>query len=299
MATTFETMIDDVALNLSGYSLRQDRTTHLTSAITASSASISLASTDVGKGLVEIDDELIWIDSYDKNSSSASVPPYGRGYQGTTAAAHNAGTKVTIAPIFPRAMIKKAIQETLDSVYPKLYSIFHTNFNANAVKTTYPIPAEAQTIIAASWQNVGPSGEWIPIRKWRFDSFANHNIYPTQNTISIYDRKIIPGRDIQVTYIRKPPTFTNTTDVFEDTTGLPSSTKDVIVYGAAWRLLSFVDAGRLTYQSAEADAADSKLQFGSASSAARNLLAIYTQRLNEESDKLIDQYPFYPHYSRY
>jgi hypothetical protein len=299
MATTFGSIVVDVALNLSGYSLRQDRTTHLTAPITASSTSLSIASNDIGKGLVQIDDELIWIDSYDRISNTATVPPYGRGYNGTTATTHEVGAKVTVAPIFPKIMIKKAIQETLDAVYPKLYSVIHYNFNANAVKTTYPVPADAQTIIYASWQNVGPTGEWIPIRKWRFDSFANPGTYPTGNTISIYDRSIVPGRDIQVTYIRKPSGFVDTTDVFEDTTGLPSSTKDVIVYGAAWRLLSFVDAGRLTYQSAEADAADSKLQFGSASSAARNLLALYTQRLNEESDKLVDQYPFRPHYSRY
>lgn len=299
MATTFESMIDDVALNLAGYSLRQDRTTHLSAELSATATTMSLASNDIGKGLVEIGDELIWIDSYDRISNTATIPPYGRGYNGTTAAVHPVGTKVTVAPLFPRAMIKKAIQETLDAVYPKLYSVFHYNFNCNAVKTTYSMPADTQTVIYVSWQNVGPSGEWIPVKKWRFDSFANPGTYSTGNTISIYDRKIIPGRDIQVTYIRKPNTFTTTTDVFEDTTGLPSSTKDVIVYGAAWRLLSFVDAGRLTYQSAEADAADSKLQFGSASSAARTMLALYTQRLNEESDKLVDQYPFRPHYSRY
>lgn len=297
--TTFQSMIDDVTINLAGYSLRQDRATHLTEAITSSSTTLKLASNDIGKGIIEIDDELIWVDSYDRNSSTATIPPYGRGYMGTTAAAHSSGAKVTIAPLFPKTTIKKAIVETLDSVYPKLYGVFHTNITANASRNTYALPADVQNVIYASWQNVGPTGEWIPIRKWRLDTFANHDTYPTRNTISIYDRRIIPGRDIQVTYTRKPAGFTDVTDDFETTTGLPSSTKDVIVFGAAWRLLSFIDAGRLTYQSAEADSADSKLQFGSASSAARNLLAIYTQRLKEESDKLIDQYPFRPHYSRY
>jgi hypothetical protein len=71
------------------------------------------------------------------------------------------------------------------------------------------------------------------------------------------------------------------------------------MYGAAYRLASFIDPGRLTYTSAEADNADSKIQYGSGASTARFLLALYTQRLTEESEKLRDVYPIRIHYTRY
>ena len=60
MTTTYANLVDEITLNLSGYTLRQDRTTHLTADVTSSGLSLSLGSTtNIGKGVVEIDDELI------------------------------------------------------------------------------------------------------------------------------------------------------------------------------------------------------------------------------------------------
>lgn len=300
MTTTYGNIIDDVASSLAGYTLRQDRATHLTADITSTATSLALADTsNIGKGLVEIDDELLWFDSYDRISSTAAVPPYGRGYQGTTAAAHTSGTKVTIAPTFPRSTIKKAINDTIDAAFPNLFGVATHTFAFNSAKTTYSIPSNVESVLYVSWQDVGPSGEWLPVKSWNHDPLANAATYATNNTISVYDRQIIPGRTVQVYYIKKPALLSSVSDVFETTTGLPSSCKDVIVYGAAYRLASFIDPGRLNYQSADADQADSKIQYGSGASTARFLLALYQQRLTEESKKLRDQYPSRPHYTRY
>jgi hypothetical protein len=259
MTTTYANLVDDVLLNLSGYTLRQDRTTHLTGNITTSSTTLNLASvSNIGKGLIEIDDELIWIDSYDRISNTATVPPYGRGYNGTY------------------------------------------TFTLQATRTTYQIPADVQTVLYVSWSVVGPSNEWLPVKSWRHDPLANATAFTTNNSISVYDR-ISPGRTVQVYYIKKPTTLTDSASsaVFETVTGLPASCKDVIMYGAAYRLASFIDPGRLTYTSAEADNTDTKIQYGSGASTARFLLALFTQRLTEESEKLRDVYPSKIHYTRY
>ena len=300
MTTTYGNIIDDVASSLAGYTMRQDRATHLTADINASAVSLPLADvSNIGKGVVEIDEELLWIDSYDRISSTAALPPYGRGYQGSTAATHTSGTKVTIAPTFPRATIKKAINDTIDAAFPNLFGVATHTFAFNSAKTTYSIPANVESVLYVSWQDVGPSGEWLPVKSWNHDPLANASTYATNNTISVYDRQIIPGKTVQVYYTKKPALLSATGDVFETTTGLPSSCKDVIVYGAAYRLASFIDPGRLNYQSADADQADTKIQYGSGASTARFLLALYQQRLTEESKKLRDQYPFRPHYTRY
>jgi hypothetical protein len=88
-------MINEVSMNLSGYTLQQDRATYLKAAITTTTSTsaspliMSLGSTEnLGKGIVEIDEELLWVDSYDRVGSTATVSPYGRGYLGTTAATH-------------------------------------------------------------------------------------------------------------------------------------------------------------------------------------------------------------------
>ena len=63
---TLTNMIDEVSMNLSGYTLTQDRSTYISSAVAATASSsaspivLSLGSTDnVGKGIVEINEELL------------------------------------------------------------------------------------------------------------------------------------------------------------------------------------------------------------------------------------------------
>ena len=299
MTSTLANLVDEVLLNLNGYTMRQDRTTHLTANLTSSGLSLALGSvSNIGKGVVEIDDELIWLDSYDRVSSTATAAPYGRGYQGSTAATHSINAKVTISPTFPKVSVKKAINDTIKASYPQLYGVDRTTFSLTATQSTYALPSAAETVLAVSWDTPGPTGEWIPVKNWRQDSQANTTAYPTGQTIGIYDR-ITPGRTVQVVYTKEPTALSNNADVFETVTGLPSSTKDVIVYGASYRLASFIDPGRLTFTSAEADQADTKLQYGSGSNAARFMLALYQQRLNEEASKLRDKYPVRIHYTRY
>jgi hypothetical protein len=301
MTITYAGLVDDVLLKLSGYTLRQDRTTHLTADLTSDGLSLSLGSVqNIGKGSIEIEDELIWIDSYDRVSSTAVIAPYGRGYQGTTAAAHLQNKKVTIAPTFPRQSVKTAINEAIEGLYPSLYGIGTYSFTYNTTVNTYAIPAEVQSIQSISWSTIGPTKEWLPLRNWRQDATANVATFSTGNTLTIYDN-VDAGRTIQITYTKIPTSLSNSASsaVFETVTGLGSSTKDVVVYGAAYRLAAFMDAGRLNYSSAEADNADTKIQYGSGASNSRFFLALYTQRLKEESARLKDLYPTRIHYTRY
>jgi hypothetical protein len=295
--TTYNDMVEEVLINLEGFTLRQDRTTYLTAGIDDNDLSIALASGDnIGKGILEIDDELIHIDSVDRSDRSAVISPFGRGYRGTTAASHSADAKVTFAPSFPRLSVKRAINDTVKSIFPQVYGVGKTTFSFNASITTYSLPAEAEKILAISWSDIGPSGEWFPIRNWRHDPTANVTVYATGNTVSIYEA-IVPGRTIQVTYSKEPTSLSSGSDVFTTVTGLPSSARDLIVYGASYRMVSFIDPGRLNFTSPEADQNDQTRQFGSGTNTARYLLALYQQRLQEESQKQNGRYPVRVHYT--
>lgn len=301
MTTTYANLVDEIALNLSGYTMRQDRMTYLTEAVTSSGLTLKLRDvTNIGKGIIEIDDELIWLDSYDRNSSNGYIAPFGRGFQGTTAAAHDINAKVVVAPSFPRASIKRAINDTIDAAFPDLFGVGTYTFTFNPSVSAYQIPADVQTVLYVTASTTGPSKEWLPVRGWRHDPMANTTAFTTGNSISVYDR-ITAGRTVQVFYTKKPSTLNGQagSSVFETITGLPSSCKDVIVLGASYRLASFIDPGRLTYTSAEADQADTKIQYGSATSTARFLLTNYQQRLKEEAAKLKELYPTRIHYTRY
>jgi len=301
-------MINEVSMNLSGYTLQQDRATHITSAVAATASTIaapitlSLASTDsVGKGIVEIDEELFWVDNYDRVGNTATIAPYGRAYLGTTLAAHTEGTKVTIAPTFPRFSIKRAINDTISAIGSSIFAASTTTITSNAAVSAFRLPATGTTlnirsILAIAYQALGATKEWIPIRTFRFDGNANTTAFTSGQTVSIYDY-IPSGRTVQVVYSTNPTTFTTNADIFTDTTGLPESCKDLVILGATYRLLSNLDPARASMVSPQADETDSKRPYGSSQSLTKQVYALFNQRLNEEIKKQQDKYPIRVHYS--
>jgi hypothetical protein len=299
---TFNDMINEVRSNLQGYTLRQDRLTYLanTGGITASGTEIQVgSSSNLAKGIIEIDDELIWVDSFDKATSTMNVIPagFGRGYQGTDAASHAEYAQVILSPTFPRQNIKRAINDTINSFFPKLWGVGSTTFTFNASQTAYTLPAEAESVIYASWQTTGSSLEWLPINRWRMDPMANVTTFGTNNTINIYEN-IQPGRTVQVFYTKEPTVLANNGDDFASVTGLPSSAYDVVILGASYKLLSFLDPGRINLTSAESDLNDSKIPSNAGVGASRYIYALYQQRLNEEALKLQDKFPIRIHYTK-
>ena len=295
---TLSDMIDEVRSSLAGYTLRQDRITYLNSAITSTDTAMIIgSSSNLAKGIIEIDDELIWIDNFDQGSSTLNAAPgFGRGYQNTPASPHAQYAQITLTPTFPRTIIKKAINDTINSLYPKLWSVASTTFTFNASQTTYALPDDLESILYMSWQTTGSSQEWLPINRWRADQMANVATFNTQNTVNLYEN-IQPGRTVQVWYTTTPNTLDNGTDDYADVTGLPASSVEVVILGASYKLLSYVDAGRINLSSAEADLNDTKIPSTAGVSASRYIFALYQQRLNEEALKLQDKSPIRIHYT--
>lgn len=306
MSYTFSQIIDEVLINLAGYTFQQDRSTYLKTPVTTTTSSsltpliISLGSTDnVGKGTIEIDEELMWVDSFDRVANTATIAPYGRGYLGSTAATHDADVKVSIAPTFPRMSVKRAINDTIRGLGANLFSVKSTTFTFNPAQNTYAFNnLNIQNIIRVSWQDIGPSKEWVPIRRWDFDPAADATAFGSgAQTITIGDFPM-PGRKVQVIYATAPVEFSTTSQDYSTQTGLPESTRDVVVLGAAYRLLTFLDPARAAQTSPQADETDSKRPFGASGTATKQLYALYSQRLNEEVRAQQQQYPPRVHFSR-
>jgi len=296
---TFNEMVNEVKTNLQGYTLKQDRLTYLNAAINSVATSMVVGSaSNLAKGPVEIDDEIIWIDNFNTSTNTLNAAPgFGRGYQGTVPTSHSQYAQVTLSPSFPRISIKKAINDTINSLYPKLWAVDSYTFTFNASQTTYALPDDLEQILFISWQTTGSSKEWLPVNRWRADGMANIADFNTTNTINIYEN-IQPGRTVQVYYTTTPDTLDNNSDDFADVTGLPQSCQDVVTLGAAYKLLSFLDSGRISLTSAESDLADSKIPSGAGANNSRYIYALYQQRLNEEALKLQDKYPIRLHYTK-
>lgn len=311
MTTTLTNMIDEVTVNLAGYTFQQDRSTYLALPVTTTTSTsaapliLTLGSTEnVGKGIIEIDEELMWVDSYDRVANTATVAPYGRGYLGTTAATHSADSRIAISPTFPRFNVKRAINDTIRSLGSSIFAVKSTTFTFNAAVSTYAFAnLNVKNILTVTWQSIGPSKEWIPIRKWDFDSIANAEAFgyttgvDQVQTITLGEAPI-SGRTVKVTYATDPVAFTTNAQDYATQTGLPESTRDVVILGAAYRLLSFLDPARAAQVSPQADETDSKRPYGASQTATKQLYALYSQRLAEETKSQQQNYPPKVHYSR-
>jgi hypothetical protein len=295
--STFLNILDETILALTGYTNRQDQATYLTSAMGATDLTFVVADgTVLTRGLVEIDDELIWVDSFNRTTNTATVAPYGRGFRDTTATPHTSGTRVTIAPSFPRSVVRRNINLAIQGVYPDLWGTYYTDFNFQAAITTYPIPNEAIDIVNVSWQTIGPSREWLPVRHFRLDRQADPLTWNTGKTVSIREG-IIPGRTVHVVYTKVPSEMQYDTDDFSTITGLPDSAREVIILGAAYRTAFYLDMGRVPALTAEADAQGQSNPVGSAATIGRQIQQLYQQRLAQEVRRLQEQFPARTHYT--
>lgn len=294
---TFEQMVDEVLQHLAGYGMRNDSVTYLQSAITGTALSATLGSAEsLGRGLIEIDDELLYVDSFDRTTGVVSFLPFGRGFRGTTATSHAANSMVTLNPVFPRSAVARALNDTILGIGDKLFAVGSSTFTYSPAQQTYALPNAAKRILGISYQSIGPSQEWRPVRRWRLDKMANVGAFNSYKSVTLISA-VEPGRTVQVFYATDPSVLELPSDDFADVTGLPESAKDVVIYGALYRLLSMVDAGLLNVRTAEVRESSQSLPYGSGSNTAKYVFALYSQRLEEEVLRLLDEYPIRPHYT--
>lgn len=296
---TFSEMVDEVLQNLHGYGMKNNAVTHVTSpsGFTASATTFTVNNAElVGRGVIEIGDELIWVDSYDRQTGTVNVPPYGRGYLGTTAAGHSFGDMVSVNPIFSRNAVKRAINDTIRAIYPKVFSVASATFTYNAAVTTYSLPNNLANIISISYRRIGPEKEWVPIRHYRVDFAADITEFNSNNTVTI-NSPVQPGVTVKVLYSKAPDELMLESDDFNLTTGYDESVRDVVVLGATHRLLTMIEPGRLTFNTPEAETQSDRIQYGAGTNVVKYIFALFQQRLNEEADKIVRKYPIRVYYT--
>lgn len=294
--TTFDSLTTEIVQELLGWSRDQEQATYLTQAAASGDTTLNVANASrTSRGLAEIEDELVWVDTFDSTNNLLQVAPYGRGYQGTTAASHAQNTRVVYNPRFPRQVVKRAVNEVIDSVADQLWTTVSTTFSYAANVTTYALPANTLQVLEVSWQSVGPSQYWWPVKRWKFDRHANTTAFPTGRSIDLLEA-IVPGRTVQVTYTQTASELVNGSDDFTTVSGLPASAKDVVKYGVMAKLAAALQVSNLDTTSLEADALDQQGQ-GAVMGAnlSKYFMQLHLQRLEQEKARLWRQNPVTVH----
>lgn len=293
---TFTELTDDVLSMLRGYVRSQDVVTYLASGINSTATTLTAGDgSQLGQGRAEIDDEIIYIQSVANNA--VTLQPWGRGVDGSTASDHSSNVKITYNPLFPRHYVKRAINDTIRQIGARIPATDKTTFTFNAAKAAYSLPATVEGILQVSWDEPGAAARWLPVRKFRLDKSANTTEFATGKSIDLYD-PIVPGRTVQVLFTKNPSDLVAGSDDHVTDAGLPLSTRDVIVFGTAARLVSGIDVSVLDPSSVQAGFFDERRQPGSAAGVARTLYALFQTRLAEEEARFRVDHPTAVHFER-
>lgn len=300
MAVTFNQLASRVKQQLLGYTRDQASISYLVAPMDADDVTFQVdpeTVTNISRGLIEIDDELILIKKFDRSTGTVTVlggnSGTGRGAEGTTATAHALDSIVTDDPMYPLARVKEAINDTINATFPDLWVFGDVEFPKIAARYEYPLPADVEDVYKVTVNTIGPSAVWFPLSSWRFNPSASTTAgqvkptpAPTGKTLQIMRDFIVPGRNVRVEYIKKPNTLTLGSDDFTTTTGYPERYIDLITYGACWRLLPAYESARLQQQAIEATERAPLVPTGAGSQASKYYMALYQQRLAEERTRL-------------
>lgn len=294
--TTFDELTNDVLSMLRGYVRSQESVSALSSSLNSSDVVVHVSNgSRLGMGRAEIDDELIYIDEVANNT--VALQPWGRGVDGTAAVSHAASSRITFNPLFPRHFVKRAINDTIASIGVELKATDVHTFTFLPATNTYSIPSAVKAINQLTWKTVGPSGRWETVRRWQVDLQADTSQYATGKTVTVWD-SIVPGRTVQVRFLKDPSLLSAGLDTLEGASGLPTSCRDVVVLGTAARLVSGVDSSLLDPSSVQAGFFDERRQIGAASNVARTIYALFQQRLAEEVARFRDDLNTPIHYRK-
>lgn len=293
--TTFDGLLARIRQQAMGYTKDQAAYAELSGSMLATDTQFSVATDSVdgiSRGLVEIDDELVLVKRYDGTSGVVQVMAglNGRGAEGTTAAVHASGSLITADPKYPRARIKEAVNDVLQSLYPQLVVFATTSITNISVVYEYAMPAAALDVWAVSDQTVGPSQVWMQGLNYRFNPTADTSAFPTGKSVQLFD-SVTPGRSMLVKYVKAPSALVNGSDDFAAVTGLPERCVDLVVWGACARLFPAMEPARLQLSSVESTERAPLVPPSSAIKAAQYYMAMYQQRLEEERGRMFADNP--------
>lgn len=284
---TLEDLVNELIIAVQGDSVAADQVRAL--GADCSATDTDLAISGVGPGVVEIDDELIrLVSTGGPGSGQAVVHPRGRGWRGTTPAAHEAGAVVTVNPTLSRQAARQAITAVTRGLYPQVFGVFRQV----SVKASdlVQIPSDAESILDV--QTLEPDGSWTRVRAWE-------PVFNAENLTSraVRTPTVADGTTIQVTVGVRPEPLSALDQRWSDT-GLPQPLADAVILGALARLARLYDFGRFGDRASRAEGDNQQPQLGAGFAMARQIQADYQAAVDREAQVLRSQFPARVHFTR-
>lgn len=286
MPETFGSVIDYIGSALAGFVTDQPMYATTIGAVQPASTEVklSLPAQSQPQGIIEIDDELMFVQSFNPETGIATIPKWGRGQQGTTPAGHAADSKVTINPRFPRSRIALVANQVIAGMCPPLFAVARGTVSTVPQQWEYELPAGTRNLISCEYRPAGSAYDWTPLRG------AHIKREGGAPTLHVGDGLSCWPADVRYTVACNPTALTSFTQPFT-TSGLPESCIDIVSLGSIPRLVTTADLARQQITSVEASERAALLPSGSGAASARLYMQMYESRLAAEVKRQRQEYP--------
>lgn len=271
---------------------REERNTLAAAVTDTTSTTITLSAAlggIVAGANIEVDTEMLYVQSIDTNSRTAVVI---RGSEGSTAATHTNGATVTVNPRFPAFACFLALNDTLrDLSGSNFYQMKAVTLTFDASQFGYDLTdTDVIDLYSVRVKRQGSQQMWD-----RVDNMSLHrNMDPAEfastNALFLFDVRASNGQPMRVLYKAPFALLSATTDDVS-VTGLPASSYDLPPIGAALRLLAGREVKRNFTEQAGESRRSSEVPPGAVLGSMRALQALFSERQISESKGLLSQYP--------
>lgn len=287
MSETFSTLIDYVQSQLLGFVTDPPMFGTLSASVQPIDTQLKMALPDdsLPQGIVEIDDELIFLSSYDQDTFFGTVPPWGRGQQGTIATAHASGSRVSVNPRYPRRRVAQVINQVIAGMCPPLFGVVTGEFQAQYLTWEYALPVNARTLLKVEYRPFNSAVyDWTMLRGAFIRRDTGTPMLHLPTGLGIFNA------EVRYTVATDPTPLVNDSDLFTST-GLSESCIDIVSLGAIPRLVTTNDLARNQLNSVEPSERSLIVPAGSGANAAKFYMGMYQQRLAAEANRLRQLYP--------
>jgi len=288
--STLAQIVDRTKQKLSGYSSR-DRVNILNTTVNSSTTSIVCkytpgAETTAG-GIIEIDFEQMMIVSI-----AGSTLTVIRGWNGTTATSHTADAVIYVEPRLPRS-------EILAEVIAELRAVPQTIYKTTPVVLTFTSGSNQVDLTGASGtvlrivnaERTGFDGASYPSFRPQLRLIRNANTtdFPSGYAVQL-EGGLSYGEDaiVRVVYASEltVSSLSSATDL-QATVGLPISAEDILVYGAASRLLYSKESDRVDFTRQGVSRAAEEVPIEANARQAQRWRLEADRRISEEAMRLV------------
>lgn len=287
VAETLGSIIDYVQAQLEGFVTDAPVYATLTNTVQADDLEIPLTLPEQAQpqGLIEIGNELIHVQSFNTQSGLATIPAWGRGQQGTTAAAHTAGSKVVVNPRYPRKRVAQVINHVVAGMCPPLFAVQRGTILPELLRYDYELPVSTRGLLRAEWRPYGDDTfPWQPVH----DAVVRRD--SGVPVLRLDDKYAVVSGEVRYTVSANPVELTSESQLFS-ASGLPESCVDIVSLGAIPRLVTTAELARQQLNSVEVSERATLVPAGSGAAAGRFYMQMYEARLLAETKRLRQEYP--------